>query len=69
MINGENAAYKAPKFKDPHIRARQGLVENLVETYSNAQALKTAQQSKSFFFFFFFFSFFKIIFFKKIFFF
>lgn len=32
MINGENAAYKAPKFRDPHERAREGLVTYLVES-------------------------------------
>jgi len=41
VINGENAAYKAPKFKEPHVRARQGLVEHLVEAYCNSQLLKS----------------------------
>ncbi|KAI8604427.1 signal-induced proliferation-associated 1 like 3, partial [Dissophora ornata] len=30
MINGENAAYKAPKLVRPHQRARSGMLENLV---------------------------------------
>ena len=29
MINGENAAYKAPRLIKPHQRARSGLLENL----------------------------------------
>ncbi|KAF9351355.1 Rap/ran-GAP protein [Mortierella sp. AD094] len=30
MINGENAAYKAPRLIKPHQRARSGMLENLV---------------------------------------
>ena len=45
VINGENAAYKAPKFREPHVRARQGLIEHLVEAFCNAAVLKSANSS------------------------
>jgi hypothetical protein len=33
VINGENAAYKAPKFSKPHQRARQSMLENIVREH------------------------------------
>ncbi|KAJ3153913.1 Signal-induced proliferation-associated protein 1 [Geranomyces variabilis] len=35
MINGENAAYKAPKFKKPHIRTRTAVLDEIIRDYGN----------------------------------
>lgn len=33
MINGENAAYKAPKFTKPHIRTRNALIDDIINDF------------------------------------
>ncbi|KAJ1560798.1 GTPase-activating Rap/Ran-GAP domain-like protein 3 [Nowakowskiella sp. JEL0078] len=35
VINGENAAYKSPKFSKPHIRTRNALIDDLWSTFSD----------------------------------
>lgn len=52
MINGENAAYKAPRLIKPHQRARSGLLENLVAkantlTKDSSKKQKAAPQASA----------------------
>ncbi|KAG0037235.1 Rap1 GTPase-activating protein 2 [Podila clonocystis] len=46
MINGENAAYKAPRLIKPHQRARSGLLENLVAR-ANTLAKDSSKKQKA----------------------
>lgn len=46
MINGENAAYKAPRLIKPHQRARSGLLENLVAK-ANTLAKDSSKKQKA----------------------
>ena len=47
VVNGENAAYKAPKFSKPHTRTRNALIENMVEEYINSRESKDSASSFS----------------------
>ncbi|KAF9103301.1 Rap/ran-GAP protein [Mortierella sp. GBA35] len=46
MINGENAAYKAPRLIKPHQRARSGMLENLVAKANNLAKVKDTDKEK-----------------------
>ncbi|KAJ3160838.1 hypothetical protein HDU86_008198 [Geranomyces michiganensis] len=46
MINGENAAYKAPKFKKPHIRTRTAVLDEIIRDYGNPPS-KSARSGNS----------------------
>ncbi|KAJ3183905.1 Signal-induced proliferation-associated protein 1 [Geranomyces variabilis] len=41
MINGENAAYKAPKFKKPHLRTRSAVLDEILRDYGNPPSKST----------------------------
>ncbi|GJJ70691.1 hypothetical protein EMPS_03041 [Entomortierella parvispora] len=47
MINGENAAYKAPRLIKPHQRARSGLLENLVAKANTLAKEKDKDKDKN----------------------
>ncbi|KAF9178834.1 Rap/ran-GAP protein [Haplosporangium sp. Z 767] len=47
MINGENAAYKAPRLIKPHQRARSGMLENLVAKANTLAKDKDAEKRSS----------------------
>ncbi|KAG0252167.1 Rap/ran-GAP protein, partial [Mortierella polycephala] len=47
MINGENAAYKAPRLIKPHQRARSGMLENLVAKANTLTKDKDADKRSS----------------------
>ncbi|KAF9432606.1 Rap1 GTPase-activating protein 2 [Entomortierella beljakovae] len=47
MINGENAAYKAPRLIKPHQRARSGMLENLVSKANTLTKEKDSDKKNS----------------------
>ncbi|KAF9148662.1 Rap/ran-GAP protein [Linnemannia schmuckeri] len=47
MINGENAAYKAPRLIKPHQRARSGMLENLVAKANTLAKVKDINKKLS----------------------
>ncbi|KAG0373293.1 Rap/ran-GAP protein [Mortierella sp. AD032] len=47
MINGENAAYKAPRLIKPHQRARSGMLENLVAKANTLAKVKDIDKKLS----------------------
>ncbi|KAF8932775.1 Rap/ran-GAP protein [Haplosporangium gracile] len=47
MINGENAAYKAPRLIKPHQRARSGMLENLVTKANTLAKVKDIDKKLS----------------------
>ncbi|KAF9548686.1 Rap/ran-GAP protein [Mortierella hygrophila] len=47
MINGENAAYKAPRLIKPHQRARSGMLENLVAKANTLAKVKDVDKKLS----------------------
>ncbi|KAJ3086737.1 hypothetical protein HK102_012609 [Quaeritorhiza haematococci] len=36
IINGENAAYKAPKFRRPHLRTRGAMIDNIIQDFGRS---------------------------------